>query len=70
MSSAEAVSQDLRATGKYPIIILTLFLGNDKVDDLGAMQRKYKRDNENKREDIGVLRKVIIQKDNEIADLT
>lgn len=58
MSSAEAVSQDLRATG------------NDKVDDLGAMQRKYKRDNENKREDIGVLRKVIIQKDNEIADLT
>ena len=50
--------------------MLTGVVGNDKVDDLGAMQRKYKRDNENKREDIGVLRKVIIQKDNEIADLT
>ena len=45
-------------------------IGNDKIDDLGAMCKKYTRGNENKREDIGVLRKVIVQKDNEIADIT
>ena len=33
------------------------------------MCKKYTRGNENKREDIGVLRKVIVQKDNEIADI-
>lgn len=55
--SAEAVSQDLRSTG------------NDKIDDLGQMCKIYTRGNENKREDIGTLRKVIVQKDDEIFNL-
>lgn len=50
-------------------IFIIYVLGNDKIDDLGAMCKKYTRGNENKREDIGVLRKVIVQKDNEIHDI-